>query len=116
MLLADQSINQSINQNKSYIAPCGKVSGSESEAHDDIFVYFYGRPALAHRERGDHYILRMFRLFLSFFLSPHFLRHRKTDIPETFPHDMLRWFSPQQDLCYTDFFEVPPKTNGNVKG
>ena len=23
-----------------------------------------------------------------FFLSPHFLRRRKTDIPETFPHDV----------------------------
>jgi len=27
-------------------------------------------------------------LFLFYFLSPHFLRCRKTDIPETFPHDM----------------------------
>jgi len=26
-------------------------------------------------------------LFLSFFRSPHFLRRRKTDIPETFPHN-----------------------------
>ena len=27
-------------------------------------------------------------LFIYFFLSPHFLRRQKTDIPETFPHDV----------------------------
>ena len=27
-------------------------------------------------------------LFFIFFLSPHFLRRRKTDIPETLPHDV----------------------------
>ena len=25
------------------------------------------------------------------------------------------WFSIQQNLCYSDFFEVPPKTNGGRK-
>jgi len=37
------------------------------------------------RARLYHYI---FRLFLSFFSLATLLRRRKTDIPETFPHDV----------------------------
>jgi len=36
------------------------------------------------RASGYHYILRS----VPFFLSPYFLRRRKTDIHETFPHDV----------------------------
>jgi len=27
----------------------------------------------------------------------------------------MMWLSPQQNLYYTDFFKVPPKTNGSEK-
>ena len=47
-----------------------------------------------------------------FLLSPHFLRRRKTDIPKL---SHTTWLSIQQNLCYSDFFKVPPKTNGGRK-
>jgi len=41
-------------------------------------------------ERGYHYILWLFIFFYIdlFFFSPHFLRRRKTNFPETLPHDV----------------------------
>jgi len=49
---------------------------------------------------------------VSFFLSPHFLRRRKSTSMKL---SHTTWLSIQQNLCYSDFFKVPRKTNGGRK-
>jgi len=58
--------------------------------------------------RGYHYILRLF-LFFS--------RHTFSDVGKPTAPKLSRttWLCLQQNLCYTDFFKVPPKTNGAEK-
>jgi len=47
---------------------------------------------------------------VSFFLS----RHTFSDVGKPTSPELSHttWLSLQQNLCYTDFFKVPPKTNG----
>ena len=74
-------------------------------------IYHYGRP-LQHIESEETIIICGCFFILSFFLSPHFLRRRKPDIPETFPHDVTQ--SPTEPLLYR-FLRSAPKTNGGLK-
>jgi len=50
--------------------------------------------------------------FLYFFLPPHFLDVGKPTYPKL---SHTTWLSVQQNLCYTDFFKVSPKTNRRRK-
>jgi len=58
-----------------------------------------------------HYILQTV-YFLSFFS-----RHTFSDVgkPTSLKLSHKTWLSLQQNLCYTDFFKVPLKTNGGPK-
>jgi len=55
------------------------------------------------------YILRLFLLFIYLFV---FSRHAFSDVgkPTSPKLSHTTWLSIQQNLCYSDFFEVPPKT------
>ena len=63
--------------------------------------------ALAIARAGDHYILRLF----------FFSRHTFSDVgkPTSPKLSHTTWLSIQQNRCYSDFFKVPPKTNGGRK-
>jgi len=66
--------------------------------------------------RSRRHIIIFYRCFFSFlfFLSPHFLRRRKT-YTRKLSHMMWLRLNPQQNVCYNDFFEVLPKTNRGQK-
>ena len=70
-------------------------------------------PALAIARASYHYNLRMFILFLIFIFS----RYTYSDVgkPTSPKLSHTTWLSIQQNLCYSDFFKVPPKTNGGRK-
>ena len=63
-------------------------------------------PALAIARASYHYNLPLF-----------FSRHTFSNVgkPTSPKLSHTTWISIQQNLCYSDFFEVPPKTNGGQK-
>ena len=75
------------------------------------FSFFMVARSSVARELGYHYILRLF-LFIYFFS-----RHTFSDVgkPTSSKLSHTTWLSIQQNLCYTDFIKVPPKTTGGRK-
>ena len=85
------------------------LSWSNSGLHCLILFLLCSGTWFSAARAWEHYILRM----CLFILSSHFLRRRKTDILKL---SHTTWFSPQQNLCNTDFSELPsPKINGTEK-
>ena len=72
-------------------------------------VIIFARSSIA-RVRLPLYFMDVFIFIFS--LSPHFLRRWKPTSPKL---SHTTWFRIQQNLCYSDFFKVPPKTNGGQK-